>query len=224
MNLNKASAPKAKYFIVSILLYIWTAIFIISCTNPSRLDKALLLSGENRNQLEQVITHYSQSEKDSLHLKAALFLIENMPGHYEASSPFLTAYQKSMDSLYPNMSSMIKSAIYSIPIEKSYSKRKQTKKEDIKNITASYLINHVDNAIAMWQTCPWLTNCSFSDFCEYLLPYRITNEPLIQPDSTKYLWKSICNEMDYYHYIPQTLNEVLLFQREITMRDYQFIL
>ncbi|MFR5659761.1 MAG: hypothetical protein ACLUDU_18075 [Butyricimonas faecihominis] len=51
-----------------------------NCT-PSRLEEVLELSGSNRAQLEKVLQHYS-SPADSLKLQAALFLIENMPGHY----------------------------------------------------------------------------------------------------------------------------------------------
>ena len=52
-----------------------------SCNGHSELDKALRLSGDNRIELEKVIRHFSQDTSDSLKLKAALFLIENMPGH-----------------------------------------------------------------------------------------------------------------------------------------------
>ena len=53
---------------------------LASCNGHSELDKALRLSGDNRIELEKVIRHFSQDTSDSLKLKAALFLIENMPG------------------------------------------------------------------------------------------------------------------------------------------------
>jgi hypothetical protein len=41
-----------------------------------------VLTGENRTELEKVLTHYSRTADDSLKLWAAVFLIENMRWHY----------------------------------------------------------------------------------------------------------------------------------------------
>ena len=57
-----------------------------------------MLSGENRGELEQVLAHYSHDPADSLKLKAAKFLIANMPGHYSYYGPSLDAYRSSVDS------------------------------------------------------------------------------------------------------------------------------
>ena len=51
----------------------------------SPLEEVLQLAGSNRNELERVITHYSANPADSLKLKAAEFLILNMPGKYAES-------------------------------------------------------------------------------------------------------------------------------------------
>ncbi len=50
-------------------------------------------------------------------------------------------------------------------------------KEDLKYITASYLIENIDYAFKAWQQ-PWCRNLSFDNFCEYILPYRYGNEEL----------------------------------------------
>lgn len=57
---------------------------LLSCqsTDNRRLEKTLDLAQSNRGELEKVIQYYSQNEADSLKLKAARFLIMNMPGHY----------------------------------------------------------------------------------------------------------------------------------------------
>lgn len=56
---------------------------------PADIEKVLALAGDNRQQLEWVLDHYSRNEGDSLKLRAAEFLIRNMPGKcteaYEAS-------------------------------------------------------------------------------------------------------------------------------------------
>ena len=57
-------------------------LLFLSCKKESLLDNALFFAGDNRVELEKVISYYSQKEKDSLKLKAAYFLIENMQYHY----------------------------------------------------------------------------------------------------------------------------------------------
>lgn len=179
------------------------------------LKQALELSGDNRVELEKVLSHYSAEQKDSLHLKAAIFLIENMPGHYTLDNEFLFKYRQSMDSLYPHMSKVIKDVIYTIPQHDDMFKGNVHKVEDLKIMRADYLIHHIDNAINMWQSCPWLQSVSFQDFCEYLLPYRLGDEPLSEIDSTQYLWKQVYRDMNYYNYTPLLLEDVKSFQRNI---------
>ena len=68
---------------IYIAFLFWLA---VSCTagkmDDSPLEQALQAAGENREALEKVLAHYSQDPADSLKLQAAIFLIENMPGHY----------------------------------------------------------------------------------------------------------------------------------------------
>ena len=56
--------------------------------------------------------------------------------------------------------------------------------EDI--INADSLIFSLETSFDILRTSPYLKKYSFSDFCEYILPYRITNEPLT------YYWKVAC--------------------------------
>jgi len=189
---------------------------LASCQlSTSRLDAALQQNGANRSELQRVLAHYSRNDKDSLHLKAARFLIENMPGHCELNSPYLAAYRASMDSLYPDMSNVVKKVVYTIPSRMKGLSGVCTRKEDIQCITADFLITHIDNTMAMWRNCPWLRTLSFADFCEYLLPYRVTTEPLLKADSTLYLWKDVTKDMKHYGYIPQSLDDVKSFQRNL---------
>lgn len=185
------------------------------CPQREKLIQALEQSGDNRIELEKVLTHYSQSDEDSLSLKAAIFLIENMPGHYTLDSKFLSDYRRSMDSIYPQMSKVIKGVVYTLPQHNDILLGGCTKVEDLKTIHADYLIQHIDNAVSMWKSCSWLSGISFDDFCEYLLPYRVENEPLLQPDSTLHLWKQVARDMNSYNFTPVLLEDVKSFQRNI---------
>ena len=48
--------------------------------------------------------------------------------------------------------------------------------QDSEVLTADDLINTVERGFEAWAK-PWNKNLSFEDFCDYLLPYRVENEP-----------------------------------------------
>lgn len=156
-----------------------------SCQSPSKEDRlawTLQASGSNRHELEKVLAHYSQEASDSLKLKAARFLIENMPGHYSYYGEILDNYLDSIHhsaSLreYPwHLRNMFLIQAYRNPM--LHRIQGVEKIEDIHRITADYLIDNIERAFLAWEK-PWARHLSFEDFCEYLLPYRVENEPLM---------------------------------------------
>lgn len=74
-------------FIVALLNTImFVALIVVAggCdpTYPPKVQQALNEAGANREQLVKVLAHYSKNPADSLKLRAAEFLIGNMPGQY----------------------------------------------------------------------------------------------------------------------------------------------
>lgn len=138
----------------------------------AELSFAMDYAGNNKKELELVLMHYAN---DSLKLEAAKFLIRNMPPHF--------FYQQGgdMDSV-KHVLTLTDSNHYLAPehIRKweNYTYAYLPKIQDIKVITAEYLINNIDLAFEQWHKRPWGKYLSFQDFCEYLLPYRVGNEPL----------------------------------------------
>ncbi|MCD7973708.1 MAG: transglutaminase-like domain-containing protein [Candidatus Azobacteroides sp.] len=154
-----------------------------SCINQEeiRLQRALKLAGENREELEKVLDHYKTMPDGNLKYKAARFLIENMIYYYSYDFPSIHAYYASLDSLLipqratPGYHSYLSEKIKEI--EKGVNKNQIRIIKDIENIQADFLISHIDQAFEM-QKYPWIQELSFEDFCEYVLPYRISKEPL----------------------------------------------
>lgn len=150
------------------------ALFLFSCMDTQdRLERALTLAGENRTELEKVLKYYKD---DSLKYKAACFLIENMPYHY--------GYEDArLDS--------VKAVLATAPLGDGYipdSERKRKWKsfnykslpmlQDVQRMTAALLIENIDVAFETWNRVPWAKYYSFDDFCEWILPYRVGDEPL----------------------------------------------
>jgi hypothetical protein len=62
---------------------------------------------------------------------------------------------------------------------------------DIEVITSDFLIDNIDLAFNAWREKPWAQHLDFDEFCDWVLPYRVLNEPL-QP------WRSLMyNELKH---------------------------
>ena len=138
------------------------------------MEQALTMAGENRKELEKVLKHYKD---DSLKLKAAQFLIRNMPFHFSKIDYFLStkgehyvpdirkfpdnqAVKKHCDSLLINGYTIQKETVY-----------------DIKTLHSDFLIQNIESAFQVWGKS-WNKDLSFDNFCRYILPYRAENEPI----------------------------------------------
>jgi hypothetical protein len=147
---------------------------------PATVDSALVKADSNKAELEKVIAHYRESG-DTLKLQAAYYLIGNMDGHsymvfglYDSAKveyPFDVMAYPNLDSLQISFDSLA-SAHPSL----DFGKKQLT--EDLRVITADFLIKHIDEAFMAWRDLPWAKSLSYTDFCEYVLPYRGSNEPL----------------------------------------------
>ena len=150
-------------------------VFFISCTpRPDyspQIREALTEAGDNSIQLRKVLEHYGKNKEDSLKLKAAQFLIANMPGKY--AEYYDTPWQNIASALYrwdnvPNKEELLT----------EYGWGELKVEEDVKCITSEYLIHNIDLAFRMWREQPWGKHIPFDVFCEEILPYRVGNEPL----------------------------------------------
>jgi hypothetical protein len=135
------------------------------------INAVLFMAGDNYSQLEKVLKHYSRNPADSLKLRAAEFLIANMPGKYsvEYDMPFenLMALCMRTDKIRNQYSANVTHGLIEPVV-----------KEDVKYITGDYLINNIELAFKVWEEQPWGEDVPFDVFCEEILPYRIANEPL----------------------------------------------
>ena len=180
-----------KYCIVSVMI-ICSSILWVSCTDRA-LETSLKLSGENRAELERVLLHYKDNPEKK---KAAEFLIRNMKWCHGKDSPFMDIYYKQVDSLQANDSIYAEEVIaFYDSIYKPERFQNMTVTFDLRTIKVDYLIDHIDRAFQAWQS-PWAKALSLDDFCEYILPHRLGNEPL-EPWMAMYqkAFKSVADTM-----------------------------
>lgn len=147
---------------------------------PPNVTKALELADSNRAQLEKFLTHYANGS-DSLKFQAACFLIGNMEGHSYVTYSLKDTTDVAIDfniMHYPNLAALEASFDTLQKARGTLDFKKKVTTKDLNVITADFLINQINYAFRAWREKPWARWMSFSQFCEYVLPYRGSNEPL----------------------------------------------
>ena len=164
-----------KFFFFIISVFIIST--VVCCSSNKRLEEALTMAGDNRLELEKVLEYYKDS---GLKYDAARFLIENMPGCIMVDSTFLENYQpvyRDYDSVIRTFNDdyiRFRDALGAV----SYLSRKKrstimiTYWRDINKLKSNQIIDEINLAFKAWKENIYTQNCSFKDFCEYILPYR----------------------------------------------------
>lgn len=172
------------------------SMFFASCHRPERdikLEKALVLAGDNREELEKVLDHYAD---DSMKLEAAKFLIRNMPGHYSyVDTATVNRYALVVDSIIESMAEEKKHDIVRDSINQAAQRMgidTLRKVQDCQIVDAGFLIQDIDAAFCDWQQGAWAKHVSFEDFCEWILPYKV--EELQPLDNWRTRLKGFCSE------------------------------
>jgi len=146
--------------------------FFFSCSKYSDdIENVLQQAGKNRKELEKVLRHYGKNSADSLKLRAAEFLIVNMPGKYS----------EYYDAPWNDVSTVMLRWTSSPDIQSvlnTYQLGEPVRKDDIEHITADYLIDNIELAFKVWGEMPWGKDVPFDVFCEEILPYRSNTEML----------------------------------------------
>lgn len=171
-----------KLIVVKCLGLTIIALAIFSCSN-SKLESALAFSGENRGELEKVLEHF---EKGSEEYRAAVFLIENMPGHKCMTGDYAGFYDDVRGYLACGYGVSVADSL--TELSKRYDG--SIKYEYVANvISAEYLIRNIERAFDQWREGDWARHLNFGEFCEWLLPYTCSNtQPLTD-------WR---NALEYY--------------------------
>lgn len=167
---------KWNYYIVA-----FTVLLLLSACRDEKLEGALSLSGDNRQELENVLAYY---KGDDLKYKAACFLISNMPGHGRYDSLSIKPLQPYYDKLraisagygWEKTTAWRDSTnAYWEKVRPMALSRLSGMKADVNNLKGEWLIREIDLAFKAWQENAYSRSVSFDEFCRYILPYRIHN-------------------------------------------------
>jgi hypothetical protein len=176
---------KKGFIAVTLFIFIYTHAFQqvkqdIPLKWDENIESVLRESGKNRTELEKALNYFRQNG-DSLKYKAICFLIEDIDIHYSMSYYWADTLNQPVAFSELNYATFEEShkafeelkkktpGIHPVPV----------KYRDIDSIKGDFLIDNVERAFEVWKR-PWAKDLPFDMFCEYLLPYRMSIEPLQQ--------------------------------------------
>lgn len=158
---------------------------------PNDVEVILTKAGNNRSELETALLYFAEKGDEQM-LQAAYFLIKNMDIHYSETYYLTDSTGKKVEFRefdYPDIASAV-SALDSI--RSFYGKLifRDTVISDMEHVTGQFLIDNINQAFNAWRNSKF-KSIPFKDFCEYILPYRVTVEPIEEWRSVyrpKYQW------------------------------------
>ena len=129
-------------------------------------------AGDHRERYAHAIEHYSHNTADSLKLKAALYLIDNMEEHTSPEGQPLSTFKEKLRFVDTDE----RSDWYALLWRQCLRSGEITFTPDSALVTSEDLIENIDESFAAWQGAPWRNEVSFDTFCHYILPYRVLDE------------------------------------------------
>lgn len=200
---------------ISWIYIIFLLFFLSTCTNKaSQLEIALQQAKDNKEELLKVLKHF---ESDSLKYRAACFLIENMPYHDYYEGKDFKKYLKYFE-VYSDGQHKPQQIVDSLKkVDGAFSFRLLSHKYDIENIDSALLVNNIEWAFKVWREQPWGKNVCFDDFCEFVLPYRIGDEPLTE--WREQLYNKYNPLLDSIRHLPEAENP--LFAAQFLMDEWE---
>lgn len=138
------------------------------------MEKVLEMARTNRTELEKVM---DTLQGGCLKLRAARFLIENMQYHFSVNERFVSKKGKSYYSDITRFggAASVKRHCDSL-VATGWNIDRRTEYA-IRCVDAEFMIRYIEMSFRAWEK-PWDSEVSFGDFCRYILPYRLQNEPL----------------------------------------------
>ena len=142
------------------------------------LHYALKAAGENKSELKAVLKHYRTVDKDSEKLKAAKYLIANMPAHYSYrdTAAINRYYSKALQILGTGPSPDWQRDTLRQISDREFGGITVNNISDVRVMTSDYLIYSIDHAFKQWKNQPWAKHLSYEEFRDWILPYKVTEQ------------------------------------------------
>ena len=159
---------------LALLTCLLVSVLSVDCTHHPSIADVLDSAGPNRSELEAVLTHYKTNDNNPQKLRAAEFLIENMPAHYSYAGDAIYEYYEYAAGILANKSlsqEQQRDSLLSIT-DLKYCDLPSHTVPDAQVIKADFLIKNIDTSYDRWVNCDWARQITFDEYLEWLLPYK----------------------------------------------------
>ncbi len=165
----------------------------------------LLLSCSTKtNKLESIVID-NFIDNNPQKIEASILLIEHINKKY-------AYYNMEIDSFLTDLTTKIDKydkpyMIYDELAKKSIESIRTTKSYDINNLNSENIISHINTTFSSWERLKNVSGASFTDYKEYILPYRTMNEAIdlkstaLFYNENKHLIDTLLNGADFELYI-----------------------
>lgn len=164
-----------------------------------------------------MLEHYKENEAESLKLRAAKFLIMNMPGHQSYTGKDIEEYYTEAEKIIfsgrkiDDQVNELNNLLLEFPSDDFEFK------EDYSIIKANFLIRSIDAAFDDWQQGSWARGITFDEFCEYMLPYKCVEFQAF--DDWRNVLKPIANDTLSDYFITISGIKHLIMQRKLLISN-----
>lgn len=159
-----------------ILLLLFSLAVSVSCSQDNLyLHYALKAAGKNKSELKAVLHHYRTVDRDPDKLRAAKYLIANMPAHYSYrdTAAINSYYRKALEILGTGPSPDWQRDTLRQISDREYAGITRNIISDVEIMTSDYLIYSIDHAFHQWRTRPWAKHLTYEQFRDWVLPYKV---------------------------------------------------
>ncbi len=160
-----------------ILLVLFSLAVSVSCSQDNLyLHYALKAAGKNKSELKAVLRHYRTVDRDPDKLRAAKYLIANMPAHnsYRDTAAINSYYRKALEILGTGPSPDWQRDTLRQISDREFAGITRNIISDVEVMTSDYLIYSIDHAFCQWRTKPWAKHLTYEQFRDWILPYKVT--------------------------------------------------
>lgn len=159
---------------LALLACLLITVLSVGCNHQPSIADVLESAGPNRSELEAVLSHYKTNDNNPQKLRAAEFLIENMPAHYSYAGDAIYEYYEYAAGILANKSlsqEQQRDSLLSIT-DLKYRDLPSHTVPDAQVIKADFLIKNIDTSYDRWVNCDWARQITFDEYLEWLLPYK----------------------------------------------------
>jgi hypothetical protein len=155
-------------------------IFGFSCMEKASRGKNPKQTILDEDEKKRILQLYS-AHGDSLKKKAAAFLMKHISAHYSSESSVLKRLEEkyAKEKRGREYVDSYRTFFSALKVVSEYEAIAEFEKiEDERIVSGDYIIDNIEQAFKAWKNNDRTKDVDFETFCEYILPYRVMDEPL----------------------------------------------